>query len=110
MSEENNDDGGIDQQIEEQLALIEANLEKGCAFFAAKVKEAIPRRKKGKSTGTADKVKVKKTSRFYRTVSVPTPWNFNEFGTVHQAANPVVRRTLYANQEKIESIIAGNED
>lgn len=106
----------IISQIEDEM---EPRVERAAEYFAARLRENLPKagdilpsKRISAATGrTAAKISVrvskKSHDRLERIVNIPFPWNFHEFGTAHESANPVGRRTLVAEYDKISAILAG---
>lgn len=95
------DTNAIMRQIEDEM---EPRLQKAADYLAERFRLNLPQ-----DTGaTARGVRViNGADRLERIVNIPFPWQFNEFGTANQKANPVGRRTLIAEKDKIISILAG---
>jgi hypothetical protein len=94
--------GEIVSEIEE---LMQPRLDKAAAHLADCFRANLPKRT-GATAANVDVVQDKE-NRMTRIVRIPFPWQFSEFGTIRQRANPVGRRTLLAEGDKISAILAG---
>jgi HK97 gp10 family phage protein len=100
---------GISEQfesLEEQLAL---RVARAAEHLASEIRSNLPRRRKGKSRNTATGVRVVHDTPLRATVVVPWPWKYNEFGTGKQPPNPVVRRALAAQADRLIAILEGED-
>jgi hypothetical protein len=91
-----------DEIVREIEAQMSPRLDKAADYLAYKFRAALPRRT-GHTAANVDWIKI----RDGRVVRIPFPWQFNEFGTIHQRANPVGRRTLLESKDDLEKILNG---
>jgi hypothetical protein len=97
---------GRQQFLDELQQKLEANVGRAAAHLAGALAKKLPRSIKPRARGhTADRVTVKRKGTVARVI-VPAPWGHNEFGNRTIPANPVVRRTVLEEAERVQSIVA----
>jgi len=102
------DTWNLEAATEEIRAVLMVRVSNAAMVLAACIQEAAPRSKKPRDIRghMADRIRVTQDG-LVATVTVPFPARFLEYGTVKAAANPFIRRTLYSEGGRIESILRG---